>query len=717
LTARAVVAARNVGQGVGRTFTARISPDAEIKSVSVGDASARFVTRAEARTKLQQVQVTLPAPVTPGGSLSVAFEYRMPVTENTGLAAVSAEGSQFLPLSFWYPTPNSLFAQRGADYAPVRITVNNLTGGETIVSSGRSASGGSFEQALNAQPFFLTGAWETIEGASEANGISALVNAGAGADERRRAEALVALTAAARTFYAGLLGPAPDSPVRIVGVRRGAGFETAGTLLVDHAVFRRTKTDSVTALQIAETVARLWVGGATNIQGEGGGALREGLPRFLAMLFLEKQFGKEIANAEGARMALLYAPIARRDAPLAQTNPAVDTYYTSASNKGALVWRLLMNAAGRDAFMEVLRRELSKGREGGASLASLRAALTERGGENLARLLAGLLDQPTDTDLLAGLPQQRAGVWAVALRNLGSLDAEVTVAAVSESGERLTTVARVPAKDFGEAQFRTTARLVRAEVDPDKLYPQVDYSNDAAPRAPTAEEAIAEARSLIAQREFARAESAMREVLLRASSNGEARVVLGRALLEQNKLDEADREFRAALDTALPAPTTLAWAAIGLGETALRRNQAAEAAKRFDEAARAEAEYASSLAARAARIKAESAAGTARAVDEAAKTAVAALDLAIRSGKKAELEAVIAPGELSTFSKGIIGSQPELWQTRVLRTEMLGASRVSADVSITARTLGRDQSGTAVLVFSRLPGGLKLTDIQFFEVR
>ena len=58
-----------------------------------------------------------------------------------------------------------------------------------------------------------------------------------------------------------------------------------------------------------------------------------------------------------------------------------------------------------------------------------------------------------------------------------------------------------------------------------------------------------------------------------------------------------------------------------------------------------------------------------------------------------------------------------MWQTRVLRTEPVGGDRLAADVSITAKTLGRDQSGTAVLVLSRVGGNWRLADIQLFEVR
>ncbi|HYE16779.1 MAG TPA: tetratricopeptide repeat protein [Pyrinomonadaceae bacterium] len=715
ISARARIDARNVGAGAGRTMTLRINPDAKEVSATVGGASARVRQGSEARTKLQTAQVALPSAVEPGGSVSVTVEYRLPVAENTGLAAVSPEGLQFLPLSFWYPTPNTPVAPRGADYAPFRLTVQGAAGGETVVSSGKAAQGGAgFEQTLNAQPFFLTGRWEQAEGSGDARGVSAWLRAGAGEDERKQAEALINLAAAARAFYAGLLGPAPDAPLRLVGVRRGAGFDMAGTVLLDHAVFRRPKVDSVTALHIADAVARLWVGGAAGVQGEGAGAVREGLPRLLATLFIEKQFGKTAADEERMKMALLYASVARKDAPLSQISPAFDTYFNSASNKGALVWRILMDAIGRERFAAVLRAEFSPGRE--VTLASLRNRLAEAGGERVVSLLPALFDKPTDTDFLVGLPQQRGGGWASTLRNTGSFDVEVTVLALTERGQRLTTTARIPAKDFGEARFQTAERITRVEIDPEKLYPQLDYSNDIMPQSPGTAETAEQARAQLAQQP-ARAEEAAREILRRTPSNEEARVVLARALLEQSKLDEAEREFRTALESPLPSPATLAWANVGFAEIAMRRQRAAEAARLFDLAAKIEAEYASTFAARAGRIRAETAAGSAPAVDEQLKTAVTQLDAAIRSGRKADIDAAIVPGELLSFSKGLIGTQPEIWQTRVLRTEQVAPDRVAADVTLTVRTLGRDMQGPALFVFARTPAGWKLSEIPVFEVR
>jgi tetratricopeptide (TPR) repeat protein len=195
----------------------------------------------------------------------------------------------------------------------------------------------------------------------------------------------------------------------------------------------------------------------------------------------------------------------------------------------------------------------------------------------------------------------------------------------------------------------------------------------------------------------------------------EARIVLARALFGQNRIDEAEKLFRLALAEPLPTSGALAWGNIGLGEISLRKGQAAEAANRFNDAVRADAEYASTLAARAGRIKSETAANTLQ-VDPTVRSFVGQLDQAITSGKKVELESRIVPGELVRFINGIIGTQPELWQTRVLRTEQLDANLVAADVSLDTKELGHQRSGTAVLLLSRSGGSWKLVGVDLFEV-
>src|SRR6185437_5499736 len=102
------------------------------------------------------------------------------------------------------------------------------------------------------QPFFLHCDWEKVEGSGDNKSISAFVTRGSPVDDRKNAEALIALAGSARAFYSGLLGAAPETPVRLVSVRRGAGFDDSGTVLLEPGAFRRSQVDSTTAQLISE---------------------------------------------------------------------------------------------------------------------------------------------------------------------------------------------------------------------------------------------------------------------------------------------------------------------------------------------------------------------------------------------------------------------------------------------------------------------------------
>jgi hypothetical protein len=154
-----------------------------------------------------------------------------------------------------------------------------------------------------------------------------------------------------------------------------------------------------------------------------------------------------------------------------------------------------------------------------------------------------------------------------------------------------------------------------------------------------------------------------------------------------------------------------------MGEINLRRGRAADAVKRFNDAVRADAEYASSLTSRLGRIKAEAAANASPAPDESARAFVAQLDHTIKSGKKVDLDTLIVLGVLTTFAKGIVGTQPEAWTSGVVRTEPLDANRMAVDLSINMKQFGREQAGTAVLILHRVGAGWKLEGIELFEVR
>jgi hypothetical protein len=713
LGVRAVITVKNVGRAAGTTVTLRIAKAAVVTAAKVSDAGTDFRSAEETRGNLQRITVTIPS-FAPNSTVQIALDYRIPVASNSGIAALSPIGSQFLPVSQWYPTTGNPFTNRGADTAPFKLTVN-APAGLSPVSSGKAA-GSSVTQAFDAQPFFVTGTWDVIEGSGDASGISAFAPKGATAAERKQAEGLIATAAAARGFFVGLLGPAPDLPIRLIAVNRGGGFSDGGALLLDAAAFRRAKVDSNSAGLIAECVVRTWLGAATPVRGDGAGVIREGLVHYLASLFIEKQFGRDAVDGLRQRERLAYVAVVKRDAPLTLTTPLEDTYFNTVTNKGAMMWRLVDRSLGRDSFVGVLRATAQSGRESGSglTLVALRQAVAERGGAGLKTLIDQELDQPTDLDLLIGLPQQRGAEWVSQLRNLGSFEVNTTVAATTVTGEKLTGSATIPARAFGEVVFKTANRITRVEVDPEKIYPQLDYSNDAVPRGRLTDAALADAKAAYDRGDYAKAESIARDVLAVYPWDEDARLRLARSLLGGNKLGDAEKEFTAILNGSFPSAIALSWANAEMGELRLRQNQNAAAAKFFDEAVRAGGDYGATVAARAGRIKAE--AGSPPPIDEAAKAFFVNFDRTLVNGRRPEIEALIVPGELARFVSGVTINQPQSWQTRVIRTESLDANRLAVDVGLAVRQLDKDATGTAVMILARVGGAWKLEDVQFFEV-
>jgi tetratricopeptide (TPR) repeat protein len=699
LTVKAALDLKNASGAAGSRLTLRISDKAEVSAVRVNNAVAEF-TKGEEKIgsrNLQRIIVRVP-PVQPNQTFSVAVDYKLKTDENTGLNALSLVGSQFLPLSFWYPTPNSWYFARGADFAPVRLQVASVNG-ETIVSSG-TQTGNSFEQRLNGQPFFVAGNWDKIE----ANGVS--VFAPKGAEVKSRVNELAALASEAKTFTANFLSAAPDVSIRIVAVRRGAGFSEGGTIFVDESVFRRQKIDAQTALTVGEAVAKIWIGNAASVSGDGFGVIREGLPQFIATQFLESKYGKEIANVERLRQRTAYAAIVRRDAPLNFVSPLDDYFYTAVSNKGAMIWRLLAKRVGQNEFFEILRAQM---KDGNLNLNEIRQAFPAQ-----KDFLDVAFDQITETNLLVGLPQTSGAETKIALRNLGAIDAvAVNVLATTQTGEKLTAQSTIQAKSFGEINFKTPQKIVRVEVDADKFYPQIDYSDDVAPREFETSDALSVIKRAFDKGEFAAAEKSARTALQSAPRFDDARIWLARSLAAQNKNAEAEKEFRLVLDEKLPTARSLAWANVGLGEIALRSSQNSQAATFFSEAIKANAEYGATLAARAGLNKIGAASG----IDESVKAFFAQFDKAAISGRKADVDALILAGEMMKFSSGISGQAQE-WVTRVSRVDKLNASNALAEVVLNIRLLNKNaESGTAVFLLSRVDGNWKLSGVEIFEVR
>lgn len=697
LTAKAVLNLQNIGSSAGSRLTLRISEKAEVSAVQVNNAAATFTKGQEpigGSRNAQRIILNVPS-TAPNGTVSVSVDYKLRVDENSGLNSISQTGAQFLPLSFWYPTPNSHYAARGADFAPFTLKVTSAN--EKTISSG-SQTGNAFEQKVNGQPFFLTGSWDSVE----SKGVTVFLPKGFGEFEKQRAGELATLAVEANTFAASLLGSAPNIPLKIVAVRRGSGFADAGTILLDNGVFRRQKIDSQTAMTIAEAVAKNWLGNVKLVRGEGYGVIREGLARYVATQFIEKQFGKDEADNERFRQRAAYATIARSELPYNQASPLDPGYYSSVANKGALIWREVARRMGQDSFFSFVKSQEIY------TLTGLRTAFS-----NNYDILDNALTSANETNLLVGLPQQAGGTAKVALRNTGAFPVNVNVLAITDKGERLIEKTSIMARSFADVVFRTNAKVVRTEIDPEKFIPQTDYSDDVAPREFTESNPLIVIKRSFDKQDFAAAEKEARTVLKSQPNFDETRMWLGRALLAQNKTAEAEKEFQSALGEPLPTLNTIGWANVGLGEIALKSNQPDKAAKYFEEAIKADTEYGATLAARAG-LKKTNLPGSA---DDGVRAFFSQFDRAVAGGRKAEVDALVLTGEVTRFAGGLAG-QVEQWQTTVVRVDKIDANTALAEVTLNIKRLSTDpESGTAVFYLSKIGDGWKLSGVEIFEVR
>ena len=701
LTAKATLNIKNVSARPATTLTLRIGTNATVSSVSVNGASNEF-TKGEEKTgtgSLQRLVVRMPA-VAPNATVSLAVDYKLNVKDNSGLATLSSTGSQFLPLSFWYPTPNSWFFGRGADHAPVRMQVT-APAGQTVLTSG-SETGGAFESNLAGQPFFVSGDWEKGTGS---NDVLVFMPKGVGADERNRGTELATLASEARSFIGGLIGAAPNTPVRIVSVKRGAGFAGGGTILVDEAVFRRPKIDSQTALTVADSVAKMWLGGSVGVSGDGGGAIREGLSKYLATQFIENKFGKDVADVERLRQRVAYASVVQRDSPINTVSPLDDYYYSVVANKGAMVWRLLAIKSGSNEFYSRLKAGLQ---DGAVTLAEIRSAYPEQ-----KEFLDYAFDQATDMNLQAGLPLLAGGESKVALRNSGAVDATVDVEAVLENGQRMSAPATIRAKSFGEVVFKSAAKVRRVEIDREKLYPQTDFSDDIAPRELTDSDPLLAVKRSFDKQEYANAEKTARQVLIDFPRFDDVRILLARSLLALNRNADAEREFKAALDEKLPTSRTIGWADVGLADIAAKAGQNDQAVKFANDAIRADADYGATLAARAIRNRT----GIKAAADPSVTAFFEQFDKAAIANQKAQLEALVLPGEASRFASGVAGQTVE-WRTQVLHVDKIDPNTAVVETTLTVKLLNREpETGMAVYRVTRIGSGWKLSAVDVFEIR
>jgi len=696
---KAALSIKNVSGRPATSLTLRISQSATVSTVNIGGSNADF-TKGEEKTgpatSLQKLSIR-PSTVAAGGTMQVVVDYKMTVKDNNGLASLTPVNAQFLPMSFWYPTPTSWFYPRGGDSAPFKITISG--GGETMVSTGTS-SGNSFSTTKATMPFFASGSWDMVN----ASGVAVYTPKGSGTETAKRAGEIAALFSEARTYMAGVFGTTPDVPLRIVGLRRGAGYSNCGTVYIDESAFSRPVIDVQTAVSLSEAAARIWLGCSVTATGDGYGVITEGLTRYLATQFIESKYGKDVADVERTRGRSAYISVSKRDAPMAMVSPLDDFYYGEVTNKGAMLWRIIVKRVGAEEFVKALRSSMQNG---SITLADVRMAFPEQ-----KDLWDYFLDKQTDMNLLAGLPQLENGDTKIALRNSGGVDATVNVRATTASGKVIDTPVTVKAQSFGEVVFKTTEKIVKTEIDTDKLYPQTDYFDDVAPKETDESDPVLAVKKPFDKQAFAAAETAARDVLRWLPRSDEVRVLLARDLSAQGKNAEAEKEFQTVLQEKLPSAKSIAWANVGLAELAAKAGQNDQAKKYADAAIAIDADYGASYSAR--KIRSQIKATTT--IDPSIKSFFADFDRAASTNKKADIDLLVLPGEIQRFAAGVAGSAQK-WVTEVRQVDAVGTDQVLVEVGLTEKLLNKnEESGMAVYRLVKVGGSWKLAAVEIFEV-
>jgi tetratricopeptide (TPR) repeat protein len=718
---------------------------AKVEAMKVNDASVTFKTSEDVRNSLLRVFTDITTTIAAAREFDVEFTYSVPSVDRSTSLYVSNGESLLLPASFWVPVIHTPYADHGADTAPVSMTVT-APSGLKVVSSGIRKSENAFEQSMAAQPFFVAGDYEVVTRGGESYPVEVYLPRGSSEIGKQQAQRLATEAERILAFYVRYFGVAATAPFRVIATQarqlstattdtfsqtREASFATVGAVTVDDNLFRRDSLDLGTVELIAAGAARAWIDGQVLLRGRGAGMLRDALPVYLATQYLGERYGEAQRDEAFERYRRAYASIARNDAPLLMQSLLDRNYTTSVYNKGALIWRLIEKQIGQQAFDKVLRSSLSRTTVDALSLnewrsplcslsrcVNLKATLLANGADRKAvdELFTNWIDTIVLPDFAIGQPQKTATGVESTVANFGTGDVTIMVVATTDKGAKLRQNVLVKASEYGAVTFPANTVITTIEADPDKLYLQSDYANDIFPRLPSESESFGKANLAFGKNDFATAETMAREALKASPNAPTLQALLGRALLAQNKRDEAAKIFDAVLK-AEPLPIqAYGWAHLGLGEISLQMNKPADADRHFGFAAAADLDAATTIAARDGALKAERAANAIR-VPEDIRAFLQKLDAAILQSTSTAVNQFVELGSLRRFAQSLVVRKPSTWTTEALRSEEWDATRTAIDVILKIRIEGKDYSGRAVYVVSRAGGKTLLSEVPVFDVK
>ncbi|HEX4945340.1 MAG TPA: tetratricopeptide repeat protein [Blastocatellia bacterium] len=706
---------------------------AKVTAMSVNGATVQFRTGEPPRLPLITVATDITSSFASAPEFDVELTYAIPSTDRSQTLHVSTGENYALPNGFWVPMNHNPYADHGVDTAPFTITVN--APGSKIVSSGNRTSDNVYEQTLAAQPFFFAGNYD-VTSVTAAKSAKIEIYAPRGLDEngQQQIKRLADEATNIVNFYTDYFGVPQPGAFRIIATgTTGLTFSEPGAVAIDDSYFRRNVLDLGTIELITAAAAKSFIDGRVLMRGRGAGFMRDGLPIYLVAQYLGARYGEAQQTAAFDRYRRAYEPVARgSDAALLQQTPYDRSYTTVVYNKGALVWRLIEKKIGKAAFDKLVRSMLDRQRVDVLSLTEWKAPLCRaaRCTSVKADLLAAAgtqsdaiqevftqwIENVVVPDFAVGQPQAGASGVESTLVNFGSGDIAVDIVATTEAGEKLNRTVLVKGGEYGAVTFPAGTKIARIEVDPDKLYPQKDYSNDVFPRRAAPNEAYGQASLAFTKKDYATAETKLKEALSAEPNAPILQALLGRVLLATNKTAEATKAFADTLKNQPIPLQAFAWAQLGLGQMALQANKYAEAATHFRLASASELDQATTLAARDGAIKAEQGANAVK-VPEEARAFLKQLDEALLTGSPDAVNPLVEQGNLREFVKRVTGSKPTTWTTEILRAEVWDADRIAVDTNVKVKIIGREGVGRAVYVLSRASGKWKLSDVPIFDVK
>jgi hypothetical protein len=291
--------------------------------------------------------------------------------------------------------------------------------------------------------------------------------------EDARAERLLDFGSEALRFYTDSFGPVPRRSVTlaIVPLSRGQRGRTFGGLtVISQADAANPGADPERIL--AHEIAHQWWGVSVEFPHPEDGWLREGLPTYSALLFLEAHLGEgrlreELRNSRA--IALSVEPSEPLAAGFGMST--WDAIYAQNYHKAAYVLHMLRGLEGKDAFLCLLADFHEAYRGGSASAPEFRWFAERWSGRPLAEFFQQWIERP-------GLPSLEV-IWQARFVN-GRFDASgrilqrgapmrlpARLRVQLERGEFVDVVVEVTGKET-VFEIACPSRPVALEIDPDR---------------------------------------------------------------------------------------------------------------------------------------------------------------------------------------------------------------------------------------------------------